>query len=222
MVDHPDYLDRQPGEAGRSVVKTVNAVVAIAAGLLVLLGYFAPGVFADVRDIILQWAVVLAGFALLVGIANMLRVHWKKTRSRQRGSGYSLVLIVSLLVTLVVVGLFGPTGDWSLWLFNWIQVPVENSLMAILAIVLLYAAARLLRRRPNTFTIVFAITVFLILLGTAPFFILGEVSLLGQVRTWLVQVPAAAGARGLLLGVALGTIAAGLRVLMGVDRPYGG
>jgi len=33
---------------------------------------------------------------------------------------------------------------------------------------------------------------------------------------------AIAGMRGLLLGVGLGTLAAGLRVLSGVDRPYGG
>jgi hypothetical protein len=30
------------------------------------------------------------------------------------------------------------------------------------------------------------------------------------------------GARGLLLGIALGTLLTGLRVLFGVDRPYGG
>jgi hypothetical protein len=29
-----------------------------------------------------------------------------------------------------------------------------------------------------------------------------------------------AGARGILLGVALGTVATGLRVLLGIDRPY--
>jgi hypothetical protein len=31
-----------------------------------------------------------------------------------------------------------------------------------------------------------------------------------------------AGARGLLIGVALGTLLTGLRVLFGIDRPYGG
>jgi len=32
---------------------------------------------------------------------------------------------------------------------------------------------------------------------------------------------AVGGARGLLLGVALGSITAGLRVLLATDRPYG-
>jgi hypothetical protein len=30
------------------------------------------------------------------------------------------------------------------------------------------------------------------------------------------------GARGLLLGIALGALLTGLRVIFGVDRPYGG
>jgi hypothetical protein len=30
------------------------------------------------------------------------------------------------------------------------------------------------------------------------------------------------GARGLLLGIALGSLLTGLRVIFGVDRPYGG
>ena len=38
---------------------------------------------------------------------------------------------------------------------------------------------------------------------------------------WISQVPAVAGARGLLLGIALGAIATGLRVLLAIDRPYG-
>jgi hypothetical protein len=37
----------------------------------------------------------------------------------------------------------------------------------------------------------------------------------------ITLVPATAGARGLLLGVALGAIATGLRVFLGFDRPYG-
>jgi hypothetical protein len=37
----------------------------------------------------------------------------------------------------------------------------------------------------------------------------------------IVRVPAVAGARGLLLGIALGAIATGIRVLVGLDRPYG-
>ena len=35
-----------------------------------------------------------------------------------------------------------------------------------------------------------------------------------------MTVPALAGTRGIILGVALGTVVTGLRLLMGIDRPY--
>jgi hypothetical protein len=35
-----------------------------------------------------------------------------------------------------------------------------------------------------------------------------------------VQVPTVAGARGIILGIALGAAATGLRVLLGFDQPY--
>jgi len=109
-----------------------------------------------------------------------------------------------------------------LWLFNTFQVPVEVSLLAVLAFILVYAGARLLTRRPRWNTIVFVVTVLLVLLGSVPLLFIGEIAPLSAVRGWLTQVPAIAGARGLLLGVALGTVATGLRILIGVDRPYGG
>jgi hypothetical protein len=68
---------------------------------------------------------------------------------------------------------------------------------------------------------------------TGLFVVFGILVLLGQVpvgamlwdqlpviKDWVLDVPALAGARGILLGVALGTAATGLRVLLGLDRPY--
>ena len=80
--------------------------------------------------------------------------------------------------------------------------------------------ARLLSRRINLFSLVFLLTSLTVLLGmaTIPFI---NAPLLGEVRAWITQVPAVAGSRGILLGVALGTIATGLRILIGSDRPYG-
>ncbi len=95
--------------------------------------------------------------------------------------------------------------------------------MALLAVTLTYAAIRLLRRRLNLLSVIFLITALLTLFGTVSLPFLGEVpGLSGLVRPIVSQVFAAAGARGILIGVALGTLATGLRVLFGADRPYGG
>jgi hypothetical protein len=201
----------------------LSTSIAIAVGLLVLLGYFIPlAPLQSLRGTLVQWAVILAAFALLAGVANLFTVHWTKIRRRERGGLYSLVLILSLLSTLMVVGIFGPTGVWSMWVFNNLQVPVESSLMALLAFVLLFAGIRLFRRRLDMFSIIFMVTAILVLLGTAPFFFAGQVPVLSQIRALIAQIPAAAGARGILLGVSLGILVTGLRILAGSDRPYSG
>lgn len=204
------------------VLPISNAVIAIAAGILVLLGYFFPGVLGGVQSVLIGWAIILAAFALLLGIINLAMVHWKKARSAGKDRVYSIVLLVSLILTIILVSLSGPASSLSLWIFNTFQVPAEISLLAVLAVVLLYAVTRLITRRPKWYTILFLVTVVLVLLGSAPLYFVGEVSILSTARNWLTQVPAVAGARGLLLGVALGTVATGLRILIGVDRPYGG
>ena len=104
-----------------------------------------------------------------------------------------------------------------LFVFQYIQLPVESSLMALLAVSLAYAAARMLRRRLSPATITFFAVAVLVLVKNTP--IGGAFNWL---TNWIITVPAIAGARGILIGVALGIIATGLRILMGVDRPYNG
>jgi hypothetical protein len=200
----------------------VSTAVAIALGLVVLSGFFIQvPVLSNLRIILLEWAAILAGVALLLGIYNLLKVHWHKLTVGKQGRFYSLILIISLLTTLTMTLFYGPTHPYSLWIFKYIQMPIESSLMAILSVVLAYSCIRLLRRRANPYSIIFVVTVLIALLATGPLFgyyIPG----LQEFRSWIALVPAAGGARGILLGVALGTIITGLRVIMGVERPYGG
>jgi hypothetical protein len=201
----------------------VSTAIAILVGILILLGYFiSVEPLLSLREILLQWGVILAGFALLAGVINLFQVHWSRVRTGQSGSFYSAVLILSLVLTLALAGYYAPTSAVAGWIFSNIQVPVESSLLALLTIVLIYAGVRLLRRRLNALSIIFLLTALVVLLGTAPLLIVGEVPVLTSIRNIIVQIPAVAGARGLLLGIALGAIATGLRVLMGTDRPYGG
>lgn len=206
----------------KKIFPITNAVIAVISGLLVVLGYFFPTAFGGIQATLIGWAIILAAFGLLLGIFNLFSVHWKKARSQGTGQIYSLILLISLGLTIVLASISGPTGALSLWLFNTFQVPVEISLLAVLAIVLVYAGARLLARRPKWNTILFLVTVLVVLLGTVPLLFIGEISPLNALRDWITQVPAIAGARGLLIGVALGTVATGLRILIGSDRPYGG
>ena len=195
--------------------------IAIGVGIVVLLGYFLQiDLLVNVRIIFLEWATILVGVALLVGVVNLFIVHWRKATSDQSKRVNSIALLGGLTLTLLVVGWFGPTDPVSLWIFNYIQIPIEASLMALISIVLIYAGIRLLRRKPNLLTIVFIATAVVILLMSGPLFGI-DIPGMAALRIWIGKVPAVAGARGILLGISLGIVAAGLRILMGADRPYG-
>jgi len=206
-----------------SLSASVLASIAIVSGVVVLLGYFIDLPWLrDLRLLLVDWAVILAAVALLVGVLNLIRVHWKRFRASQKGSANSLVLIISILVTLLIIGAWGgPTTTGSMWIYNYILVPIEASLLALLAVVLIYAFARMFNRKITIPVLVFAGVVLFVLVGAFTYPGL-NIPLLVELRAWLTQVWALAGMRGILLGVALGTIATGLRILLGSDRPYGG
>ncbi len=205
-----------------AVRNLVYTGIAIGVGIVVLLGYFLQlDLLVNVRIVLLEWATILVAVALLVGIVNLFIVHLRKSAADQQNRINSITLLASLTITLLVAGWFGPTHPFSMWIFNYIQIPIEASLMAILAVVLIFAGVRLLRRKPNLLSIVFIATAVVILLMTGPIFGI-DVPGMAELRIWIGKVPAVAGARGILLGVSLGIVAAGLRILMGADRPYGG
>lgn len=201
-------------------MRILTAAFAIASGLIVLLGYFYPDQLAALRLVLIDWAIIIAGMAVLVGIFNLAAVQMEKIRARQRGGAYGALLVISLIVTFGLGLILGPENPYMRLTMDAIIVPAEASLMAILAVTLIYASIRLLRRRVDVLSIVFltVAVIFLILIMPTPLGPLpGNQALLDFLGMF-----SGGGARGLLIGIALGTLLTGLRVLFGVDRPYGG
>jgi len=205
-------------------MRYITAAIAMASGFIVLLGYLYPlDVLIQLRLMITDWAVIIGGMAVLVGVLNMIFVHMEKIRRREKNSIYGVLLIASLLLT-AAVGMFGNLLGMSTLFMKFamdaIIVPVEASLMAILAVTLVYASIRLLRRRVDVMTVLFLVVAVLFLISIMPTPI-GPVP--GSVLfVQFMNMFSNGGARGLLIGIALGTLLTGLRVLFGIDRPYGG
>lgn len=203
------------------MLRVFTAALAIATGIIVLLGYFYPDQLEPVRLLLVDWAIIIASVAVLVGIFNLVAVQMEKFRTRQKGGMYGALLILSLIVTGGLGLIFGPNNSYMrLLAVDTIIVPVEASLMAILAVTLIYASIRLLRRRVDALSIVFLVVALtsLFLVMPTPFGpIPGDQRMLA-----ILGMFSYGGVRGLLIGIALGTLLTGLRVLFGVDRPYGG
>lgn len=213
----------------------IATVIAIATSLIVLAGYlFARNAAGDVtllggiRETVLQIAMVLAAVALFIGIKNLIQVHLAKIRKGEDES-YSFVLLAAFIITLLV-GLYDialnlflgePNFQRILWLFEYVQVPIETSLLAVLAVSLTYGIARMLGRRLNLISVVFVVVVFVVIVSTIPL-VTTYLPFMEDFKSLIIYLPAVGGARGILLGVALGVIATGIRVIIGTDKPYGG
>ncbi len=206
-------------------MRVVTVFIAVVSGLAVLAGYFLSGVFAPLGSIhtqLLNAAVTLAGVAALAGIFNLVSVHAGKVRRSEKGGIYSALLVVSLLATFFLGIFLRPGHEIMQALVSGVILPAEAALMGILTVSLLYAAIRLLRRRVDAVSLAFILTILVILLGSVALPLIGNIPLLGDISRWWSQVLALGGMRGILIGIALGSLVTGLRVLFGADRPYGG
>lgn len=206
------------------MMRVLTAALAIASGLIVLLGFFLRPMFPileQLRLMLTDWAVVIAAAAVLVGILNLVSVQMEKLRTRQPGGLYGALLVFSLVVTFGLGLVFGTDHAFLRAAIDAVIVPVEASLLALLAVTLVYASIRLLRRRTDLMSVIFVVSMLLFLIAAMPK-PFGPIPVLDQLLLDLSGILSTAGARGLLIGVALGTLLTGLRVLFGIDRPYGG
>ncbi len=197
-------------------MKWLATATAISVGLIVLLDYFFDHPLLNVLGVAFrEWAIVLTAFALLVGLFNLFFVHTLRiVRRNEPGTGYSVVVVVTTLVVLVVGLWFEIPSEPMTWIFNHLYLPLQGAFFALTAFFIATAAYRALRAR-NLETTLMLLTAVVVLLGQLPF--LPE---LEGAREWLLRVPSQAGVRGILLGVAIGTIATAVRLLVGADRPY--
>jgi hypothetical protein len=190
------------------------------AGLLVLADFFVNAASIDALGLYLvRTASVVAAFALVLGVVNVLTVHLNKIYSRDKGWGYSIVLLGALFFTLGVGFLTGGPASMQMQdIFETVLFPLEATLFSLLAFFVVTAAYRAFRVKSFE-TGLFVVFGLIVLLGQVP---VGAMlwSQFPVIKDWVLDVPALAGARGILLGVALGAAATGLRVLLGIDRPY--
>jgi hypothetical protein len=179
-------------------------------------------------DFLQQSAVIVVAFGIVLGGANLLRVNLEAVRKRQAGWPYRLVLIAGLLV-MVLVGLiegrdFQAAGTRSTWIYDQVYSPMSSAMFALLAFFVASAAFRAFRIRTPEAGLL-ALAAFLVMLGRVPLgnaltAWLPEDLRLGAVAEWILRVPQNAANRAILIGAALGVMATGLRVILGIERSY--
>lgn len=216
----------------RLIKQILPMIIAVGAALLTLAGYLVP--MPELTAIMVRWAIIIAVFALLLGTMNLLRVHVGRFFRMRRGWPYSLTLLLAAVFsfTITAAGLLSQlVQDFDQWLdplrrfnefwFSYILLPLQASAAGLIAFTLALAAFRLMRarQRGTAEAFLFLFSALVVLLGATPLpEPIGE-RLTGLREIW-VNVLALAGMRGFLLGVGLGVLVIGLRIITGMDQPY--
>lgn len=196
--------------------------IAIAFGLLTLVGLLMP--VPALTDLLLGWVGFLATIALVLGVLNLLAVHLQRAASEQ--NFYSVVLVLSVLTVfgLAITDALSITDNGVTSVFNWIQVPLETALASLMAFFLLFLGFHMLKNQRSVWAMLFWITAVLILFSnvftTTALLPASVREIFAQFQIFVNDIIVMAGVRGLLIGIALGTITMSVRLLLGLDQPY--
>lgn len=214
----------------RNPRQLIAVLIAGVSGLIVLLDFVGAGPpVAALASVLVQWAALITAIAVLIGAWSVAQTHVRRVQMRAPEARYSLVLIAGMVI-VIVAGIFYPTRTATglalpatlasppiRAVFRLIYEPLAASLLALLAFFALSAMLRALRSGRTEAVVVVVVALLALILQLPP---LTLIPVIGQTVQWLNDYLIAAGARGLLLGSAIGALVAGVRLLIGFDMPY--
>lgn len=212
----------------RDPKRVIAIIIAGVVGLLMLLDFAgSTPIISLVASRLVDWAATLTAIALLIGLVSVAGSHVQRVMRRSADWGYSLVLLAAML-TVIVVGIFVPVNNQlalpaslaeepTRRLFRIVYEPLASSLLALLAFFSLSAVLRALGRRSLEARLIVIVAALVLLAQLAP---IASLPYVGATVLWVNDYVALAGARGLLIGSAIGALVAGVRVLLGFDTPY--
>jgi len=203
------------------VKKILFGAITLIVGLVVLAGFFFQDQFGPALTLIYQWGLVLVAVGGLIGLGTLAAFHIRNIIRQKKGWIYSVVLLAAFLFAMIAGFVLTPQSAFYQDLILNVQVPVETSLLAILAATLLYASLQLIRTRGWTpLSIAFMASAVFSMLFNLGLIRTASGTLGEQLLMFFRRLPLV-GARGVLIGMALGGLVMGLRFLFSTDHPGG-
>jgi hypothetical protein len=138
------------------------------------------------------------------------------------------VLVLALIATVAIGAVEGrdflTEHKISKWIYDQVYSPMAATMFALLAFYIASAAFRAFRIRTVEAGLL-AVAALIVMLGRVPLGALLTKWLpaplqLPAIQDWVMEVPQNAAKRAILMGAALGVMATGLRVILGIERSY--
>jgi len=204
--------------------REVPLLISMVAGIFVLIGFFVPHpAIKTTYDDIQQWVIIVVAFTYVLGVANVLRINWTQVSRKDKDWPFKIVLIAGMLATIAVGFSEGShyldDGSRFAWIYNTFYSSMSATMFSLLAFFIASAAFRAFRIRTIE-AFLLSVAAFILMLGRVP---IGNLihPALPEAADWLMEIPQNAAKRGILMGAALGVMATGFRIILGIEKTYG-
>jgi hypothetical protein len=198
--------------------KELPIYLGIATCVVVLSDFFvkAPALQAASQNL-QDWIIVISAWAMCLGATSLVIRHSEIVSKRMPNWKFSIALFVGLLAfPLAAIFGGGRLSKPVLFIYDSLFGPIGATLFSILVFYTASAAYRTFRLK-NLQAGLLLISAVLLMIGKVP---IGNVIWSGfpPISDWIMKVPVASANRGILIGGAVGTMAAGIRYLIGLER----
>lgn len=203
----------------RNLKREIPVYFSIFCGIVVTASYFISWpALQTISNNLQSWTVLISAFLLGVGMINMLTVASRDIKASKGFPIEPIVLILSMVVMFVVTLFETQFEAQSKWLFYEIYSPLATAVFSLLMFSIATATFRALRVK-SLESMVLVLAAVITMLGIAP---VGEViwQKFPVIYKWLVEVPDVPGRRGIIIGTAIGGMAASVRAILGLERRY--
>jgi hypothetical protein len=191
------------------------AVFALTFLIAVFGTYLDLPVYPVVYQGLFNWVLIMTTFAIGMGVISLFLYHYHKINRRE--TRYPLSFIVFLFTIVMAVACFYSEDTRGYW-YGTIYVALSTAVLGFTSFTQYTALFRAFRVR-NIEALIFAISAVLAIMIYAPIFEYWS-PFSAVVGNWFMNVPSSGANKGIILGVAIGTIALGVRSLIGKESSY--
>lgn len=197
--------------------KTLPSIIlSVCAILMILEGFFRVPVFRTMASEVRIWSIVISAFALGLASVNLARFHAMRIAKRHRGWYHNAACLITMAAFAIGGIALGPRAPLYRFYFDHLYSPLGVAVVALTIFFIATASLRAITVR-NVEAAILLVSALIIMLANIP---LGAVisERIPELADWVNKVPNMAGQRGILITSAIGSIALGLRVLVGLER----
>ena len=163
------------------------------------------------------WQIIFA-FTLIVGVVSFVRITIKNIKKGD-DRPYRIVSLIGLIAMPVLALIWGIRGDSPfMWVFEYVQVPMQSTVFALLAFFVASASFRGFRARSAPAAVLLIAAVLTLLSRSSLESILPVY--FSDFADWIRSNPSMAARRAILIGIGLGSLTTSLRVLLGIERTW--